>query len=414
MPRLQDLKEERSAKVAEMRTIDETAANDNRDLDDGERKRFDALEKEVRSLADQIDRGERLAEYERHEARGEDLTDPAMRRELRNYSPGKAVTESLGGKLTGLEAECHTELSKGRETRGVMMPVEVLLGSPETRALTTTAPVAGPGGNIIRTDLAAMTDKRRPALKVEAMGANVMRGLVGNLDLPRLSASGSAHWVAEHADTTRSDAQFEKKSMGPKSVSGEYELSRRMMLQSNEALDTILRADLGYILAQGLDLAAIKGGGSNEPTGIMSDSDVTEITGAAINSDTTADMIAALEMDDVTGTRAFLTHPGVMKIARKLQDADSLPIPLATTFHNERVESTTQVPVVTAGSPDTYALIYGEWASLYVGYWSGVDILLNPYHSDVASKGGVLLHAFLDADVLVRHPEGFRWMEITG
>jgi len=141
---------------------------------------------------------------------------------------------------------------------------------------------------------------------------------------------------------------------------------------------------------------------------------VTEMTGAVINSDTAADMIAELEIDDVSGTRAFLTHPGTMKIARKLKDVDGLPIPMATTFHGERAEASTQVPVVTAGAPDTYSLIYGEWASLYIGYWSGVDLLLNPYHTDVASKGGALLHAFLDTDVVVRHAEGFRWMEITG
>ncbi|AXT23594.1 hypothetical protein D1822_12665 [Phaeobacter inhibens] len=29
-----------------------------------------------------------------------------------------------------------------------------------------------------------------------------------------------------------------------------------------------------------------------------------------------------------------------------------------------------------------------------------------------ASKGGALLHAFLDAAVVVRHPEGFRYAEI--
>lgn len=56
---------------------------------------------------------------------------------------------------------------------------------------------------------------------------------------------------------------------------------------------------------------------------------------------------------------------------------------------------------------DKLALIYGQWSELVIGYWSGVDILANPYHSDVASKGGLLLHAFLDADVAVREPRAF-------
>ena len=53
------------------------------------------------------------------------------------------------------------------------------------------------------------------------------------------------------------------------------------------------------------------------------------------------------------------------------------------------------------------AILYGNWADLVIGYWSSVDIVPSPYHSDVASKGGALIHAFLDADIAVRHPESF-------
>ena len=71
-----------------------------------------------------------------------------------------------------------------------------------------------------------------------------------------------------------------------------------------------------------------------------------------------------------------------------------------------------RVPGDVGDASDKNALIYGEWAGLYLGYWSGVDLLMNPYHADVASKGGALLHAFLDWDVAVRHPEGFRWAAV--
>jgi len=239
-----------------------------------------------------------------------------------------------------------------------------------------------------------------------------LRNLNGNLDMPRLKASGTAGWVAEHTNTTRSDAQFEKKSMGPKTATAEYEVSRRMLLQSNEALDTILRSDLAYLLSQKLDSAGIRGGGTNEPTGILADANVGTVTGGAFDSDITADLIAALETDNVTGTTGFLTNNAVMNTARKTKDVDGHVIPLPELFHSERVEWSTQVPADIGATTDKNALIYGEWASLYLGYWSGIDLLVNPYHTDVASKGGVLLHAFLDCDVVVRHPEGFRYAEI--
>lgn len=405
----QEVKEARAAKIAEMRQINEAATAANRDLTGEERRRFDTLDGEVRNLNTRLADAERLAEYERLEERAEPINGGTFRRgDLSGYSLAKALVESRAGTLTGLEAEAHQELAKDRaEVRGVMVPTDVILGG-ETRALLTT----GTGGNMVSTDLAGMTDRRRPALKVEAMGATVLRGLSGNIDLPRLSASGTAGWVAENAAAARSDATFAKKSMGPKTVTAEYEISRRMLLQSNQALEPILRADLGYLLAQALDGAAIRGGGTNEPTGILADANVTSVTGGAFSSDITADLIAALETDDVTGTAAFLTNPAVMAVARKAKDTTGRVIPLAELFHNQRAEASTQVPGDIGVGSDKNALIYGEWASLYVGYWSGVDLLMNPYHTDVASKGGALLHAFLDADVVVRHPEAFRYAEI--
>ena len=151
-----------------------------------------------------------------------------------------------------------------------------------------------------------MTDRRRPSLKIEQLGATILRNLTGNLDLPRLKESGTASWVAEHTDATRSDPKFSKVSMGPKTVTAEYEVSRRMLLQSQEALETVLRADLAKLLATALDRAAIRGGGTNEPTGILADPAVQAIVASGTFSDTTADMMAALEGDDVTGTTAFL------------------------------------------------------------------------------------------------------------
>lgn len=415
MSSLNTLRETRAARIAEMRGLTHAAQTANRDMDEGERQRFDALEAEVRSLSSRISDAEKLAEFERFQAQGEPVGGAEMRRELRSYSFAKAVAESMAGRLTGLEAECHAELSRGREARGVMIPTEVLM---ESRALTTTAPVGVPGGNLVGTDLAPVTDRRRPGLKIEDMGATVLRGLTGNLDLPRLAQSGSAHWIAENTNSTRSDAGFSKTSMGPKTVAAEYEISRRMLLQSQTALEPLLRADLAFLLSQRMDAAAIMGGGTNEPVGILSSDDVVQLAGGPLSSDVAADLISALEVDDVTGTTAFLTNPRVMNTARKLKDGEGHVYSLAELFHGKRVEATNQVPFTTAavaGPPAAaakYPLIYGEWASLYLGYWSGIDLLVNPYHSDVASKGGVLLHAFLDCDVVVRHPEGFAWAEI--
>lgn len=380
------LQETRTAKIAEMR-----AAVNNPET-------FDKLETEVRNLDKDIKRAATLAEFERA---AEAKPDNGMAKELRGYSVTKAIRESAAGSITGLEREQHDELSKGRETRGVMIPTSMLLG--ETRAMTTSTAT-----ETVATNMGGMIDRLRPVMAIQSLGATIISGLSGNLDLPKLTGGPSAYWVAEDGSTTASDSTFDKVSLSPHTVSGEMYLSRRLMLQNGVALENVLRSDLAFILAQALDSAAILGGGANEPAGIM-DVIAENATAETELTDVAADLIAALEMDDVTGTTGFLTNPAVMAIARKIKDTTDRNIPISDIFHQERVASTNQVATI-SGTPDTNPVIFGAWSNLLVGYWSGVEILADPY-SD-ASRGGLRLFAFLDADIAVRHEEAFAWKAI--
>ncbi|MFC3164129.1 phage major capsid protein [Ciceribacter thiooxidans] len=380
------LQETRAAKIVEMR-----AATTNPE-------RFDALESEVRALDKDIKRAATLAEFERQ---ADAKPDASANKELRSYSVGKAIREAAAGSLTGLEREQHDELSKGREVRGVMIPTAMILG--ETRAMTTTT-----AADTVATSMGGMIDRLRPVMAIQNLGATIISGLTGNLDLPKLTGGPSAYWVAEDGSTTASDSTFDKVSLSPKTVSGEMYLSRRLMLQNGVALENVLRGDLAFILAQALDGAAILGGGTNQPSGIM-DVITANATAETELTDIAADLIAALEMDDVTGTTGFLTNPTIMAAARKIKDTTDRNIPVSEIFHGERIVSSNQVKTIT-GTPDTNPLVFGAWSNLMVGYWSGIDILANPYTD--ASKGGLRLHAFLDADVAVRHPEAFAWKAI--
>ncbi len=384
------LLEQRAAKLAEIKA----AVN--------QPETFDRLEGEVRDLDKQIHRARTLAEMERQ---AEAEPDAVLDRELRSYSVTKAIREAEAGVLTGLEREQHDELSKGREVRGVMIPTAMIFG--ETRAQTVGSPTAG--GHTVATNLGGLIDRLRPVLAVQGLGATVISGLSGNLDLPRLTGGPSAAWVAEDGAATESSSTFDKVSLKPKTVAGEMYLSRRLTLQNSVALEDVLRRDLSFVLAQALDKAAIAGVGvtagppaTNEPLGILTSIIQSATTEAAL-SDVAADLIADIELDDVTGTGAFFTNPALLAIARKVKDENARTIPMSEIFHGKSVTASNQVAKVSAKDP----LIYGVWSELMIAYWSGVDILLNPY-SD-ASKGGLRLHAFLDADIAIRHNQAFAW-----
>lgn len=416
-----ELIEQRAALVGRINTAgtkvaDAHAKNDDDRFAEGMREQR-AAQAEMAVLDSKIAEAEQRDAADRRE-QGTPINGGEFDRELRNYSLANAIGGALAGRLTGREAEIDQELKRGRESRSgasgihLAVPSEILLGGGMERRDGQTVNNNPAGGWTVGTDIAALGDRFRPALKVEAMGATVLRGLTSFLELPNLAKSGSVKWVGENQNSTRSAVEFNSVSMGPKTVTGEYRLSRRLMLQSAVAIESVLRRDLGFLLSQALDSAAINGDGVLAPQGILGTTGVEKVTTETDFSDTTANLISELELDDVTGTAAFLTNPLVMKSVRKIKDADEHVIPGAELFHNQRVEVTTQVPKNIGAGNDKSALIYGLWSELYLGYWSAVDILINPYHPDVASNGGALLHAFLDADVAVRHPNAFVYAEI--
>lgn len=408
MTKLAALKEQRAAKTDTLRAIVAKAEAENRNLTDAEQSAFDAGKSDVEKIERDIRNAEFLAEIERR-ADAEPLSPrgDSMAALERRFQVGKAIAEfSESGRLTGAEAEWSQEHRSGR-SGAIAMPTSVFLG--ESRAVT----VGGTGGNLVQTDLGPTIDRLRPVLAIESMGATVLRGLTGNLDLPRLTASGTSGWVAEGGSATGSDPTFDKVSMAPKTVTARYEMSRRLMIQAPQ-IDALLRADIGFLLAQALDSAAIQGGGTNEPTGILANGSVNVVSlgtnGAALTIDTAADLMGAVDDANATGATGFLTNTKVRKAAMKLKDANNIPYLLdQVVFKEQPVTYSNNVPSnLTKGTgTNLSAILYGVWSDLILGYWSSVDIVLNPYHSGVADKGGAYLYAFLDADIALRHPTAF-------
>jgi HK97 family phage major capsid protein len=372
------------------------------------------LQAEVDAIRTQLEARQKLDAYERaaeavpaNDAEARDLAGLTRR-----YEIGTALADHLDGRELRGAAREWNQANPAKRPGALSAPTALFGLGGETRALTTAAPVGGPGGNLIATQQGPMIDRLRPSLAVQLMGATVLSGLTGPLDIPRHKASGTAHWVPEHGNTTRSDAQFDKVAMGAKTVSAEYEISRRMLLQAAQ-LNSLLQNDLSLLLAQALDLAAIAGTGTDQPTGILNTAGIFTHAGAtngkALDLDLAPDLIGALDAANAMGPRAFLTNAKVRKAAMKLKDTTGQPFGVPTVFGAEPVTFSNQVPGnLTKGTgTNLSAVIYAAWSDLILAYWSQVDILPNPYHADVASKGGVLMHAFLDADVAVRHPESF-------
>jgi HK97 family phage major capsid protein len=405
----QELLEQRAALHERMQTAH--AADDD--------AAFKAAETELRALDTKLARQRTVDALERAETGTPITGDAKLSSELRSrFSLVRAIAmqSGLGGHDFGFEREVQPELAKraGHAPEGVLAPLELFL---ERRALTTTLPAGGPGGNLIQTELHGEMyfDRLRAAMKVQTLGATILSGLVGNVDIPGLKTSATTGWVAENVALTGSDQEYRKVSMTPKHAGALTELSRNMLQQTSPDIEALVRNDFALLLADAVDKASIYGTGTGaQPRGILSTAGIGDVAmgtnGLAMTVDTPADVMGKVAIADAPATsRGFLTNNKVMVAAMKLKDGQQRPFGLPAVFQNERVEYSSNVPGnLTKGSgTNLSALIYGNWNDLLIGYWSAFDLLVNPFEATAYPKGNVSVRAMLTCDVAVRYAESF-------
>lgn len=410
------IKERRAAVVDEMRSLTEAAMGEDRDLNDAEASKFDELKAKLKGLENQIRRAETVAEAERSM---EAVSGPSriggdgFEALCRSYRVTAAIVHMLdpGRVEAGKEIEISRELERrsGRKAEGIMVPHEIFI---ERRDVLT----SGSGGNLVPTQHRAdlYIDRLRAALQVQSLGATVLSGLIGNQDIPKLTGSATAYWVAEHGAITESDHTYATVALTPKTVGAEVEYSRRMLLNAVPSVEQLVRNDLTFLLAEAIDDAAINADGtSNKPTGVLSTSGVGSVSfGGAPTWAKVHDMVATVgAANGLRGSLGWLTGPwSVKKLSTEPQTTDGENFIM--TSPDMLVGYPLKQSTAVAGDPTssplvTGTIIFGNWADLLIGYWSGVDLLVNPYHSDVYSKGGVKINVLQDCDIAVRHPASF-------
>lgn len=413
MTKLRELREKRAALEAKRAAMAAQSVSEGGAWSDEQQKNWTDLGAEIEKLGFAIQRQE-LVDAADKQAKGEPVAegrDADFDRECRAFSLTRAIAAAAGLSVdAGREKEVSAELQRrsGGRFQGVAVPMNVF----EKRVITTAAPAGGPGANIIATDFRGdqFIDILRAKLVTAELGATVLSGLVGNVDIPRLKASAATGWVAENAAITPSDHQFDKVSMTPKHVGAITEFSRNMLMQSTPAIEQLNRDDMAKILAQALDAAAIEGGGTNEPDGVLSQPGLdTSVSMATPTWAKVLDLIDIVEEADAIGT-GFLMRPLAAKKLRQTVRVASTDSRFIMEEPDKLADyaaiRSTLVPIV-AGTPNTTSVIFGQWSDLLIGYWSAFDLLVNPYESTAYSKGNVSVRGMLTADIAVRHVESF-------
>lgn len=330
-------------------------------------------------------------------------------RDLGKFNIIKAINEARSGKLTGIEAEVNQEginekrkLNQDfRDSHAVNLP-EMIFQRTQTVGGATT------GADLVFTEPGRYVDflyPNSPMLKLCSVADN----LVGNIDFPKQTSSYSLNWQTETGTDTVQDINFDKVTMTPKRAVISASMSNQLLRQEySRGIEQRIIGQLNLSFNKGLENAVLNGtGASNQPSGIYTELAGQALALGAITFDDLVDMEAALAAADaLDGRLAYVTHPNVVaKLKKTKVDAGSgrflvegMLDPVMTANGYNIFNST--LSKKTAGSPDTYGLLFGNFNDVQIGFWGGATLMLDPYTNMKSSIVEIYVERFMDVAVL--------------
>jgi HK97 family phage major capsid protein len=279
------------------------------------------------------------------------------------------------------------------------------------------------GGMTVGTEVPEIGAAFRANLVLEKLGARILGGLRGNLNLPRAKASIDCEWRSETASGSDTDEALAMMALAPRRITATWAVSDQLLLQG-EKIEPFIRSELMSALAVELQRVLIAGAGGNQPLGITGLSGIGSVVGGTDGAAPTYQNLCDLEFA-VTGTaKADRGHLGWLVSPagrKKLRNTPVFPggsVPAwsereAAALLGHAAGVTPSVPDSLskgASSGNCSALIFGEFSELFVALFGPGVVVSAVREAAMARQGKTLLVASAYADGSVRTPAAFAAM----
>jgi len=298
------LREQRAQLIAQCRQILDRAESEGRSLTAEEQRQYDSLFGEADSLAQRIDRQERLHDLENDGSNGNESISPD---EARRYAVfQRAFPLWLTGDVLGLT---------DRERRALQQDLDVSGG------------YLVPPQQFIQNLIAAVDDLayiRQWATVFTLNGADSLGAPVLEND------PADADWTTELATGSEdSTMDFGKRELHPHPLAKRIKISRTLARNVPNATDMV-RDRLAYKFGVTFEKACLTGNGSGQPLGLFTASDDGISTGRDVSTDNTTTAISADNLVEVKytlkpqywPTARWLFHRDGVKQVAKLKDGE--------------------------------------------------------------------------------------------
>ena len=378
-------KKEDEPKKGESKSEDEPKDNDkdndkdntNNDKDNKDNKDNTTPDKEVDQDKDSKDEDPKDKETKSKKENKHNIMEKKFNllSAIRSVAEGKPMDDATQAVIDAGKNEMRSA--------GVSMNGQIQIPVENRAAITVTAE----GEDVVVTDFANILDPLRTKNVLADSGANIITGLVGDLQIPSMTAE-NVNWEGETDEAQDGAGAFANVKLTPHRLSAYIDVSKQFLVQDSLGAEALIRRDLVNAIQAKLEdtifgTEAAEGG---KPAGIFNGVTPTKVTDfkglVTLESD--------VEDANFYGPAKYIVSPKAKAAMRAMAKSTKST---QLVMEGDNIDGT---PVLSTGhiAKDTFA--YGDWSQLYVGQWGAIDLTVDPYTKAAAGQVRLVINAFFD------------------
>lgn len=252
------------------------------------------------------------------------------------------------------------------------------------------------GEDVVETDVYSILEPLRAKLVLTSAGAQYMTGLVGDVQIPIMSAT-NVGWKGEVTAADDGSGSFTNVTLSPKRLTAYFPISLQFLAQDSLDAEAKIRTDIINAIADKLEATVLgyEAGSTDKPAGIFYNQTLTEVTTYA----DLCDLEASIEEANVRGNMNYILTPKSKAGLRGMIKGTNAT---GMVFEGGAVDGTpAQVTTnLVCESSNKNGILYGDFSNLIIGAWD--QIQLDVVRDSTSLKNGcvtIIVNAFFDAKV---------------
>lgn len=265
-----------------------------------------------------------------------------------------------------------------------------------------TVTVTSEHDDVVETEFLDLMGPLRAKNVLIQAGAKYLTGLVGDVQVPIMSA-GNCTWEGEISSAKDASYGFTSIKLQPNRLTAYVDISKQFLVQDSIGAENMIKADIVAAINAKLEETILSdaSAGANSPAGMFNGETIADVS-------TYRDLCEAesdIEDANVFGPCVYVMSNKAKAIVRSMDKGGKHTelVYEGNELDGTKVYNTSHVASTNA--------IYGDFSNLVIGQWGAIDLVVDPYTKAADGQVRLVVNAFFDAKVV--RPEAFTYMHLS-